>query len=123
MCQWVNPELTAFAVAVFLDKTFTKLTESRIRRTETLQSVSVERITISKSLEHIPAVKPIIRSSQRGPPLMKQQKYNILAALGKYLSLAVLCFAGSNQPSLPNAVYFLSFMVFATLLACNKFTM
>jgi len=119
----VNPELTAFAVAVFLDKTFTKLTESRIRRTETLQSVSVERITISKSLEHIPAVKPIIRSSQRGPPLMKQQKYNILATLGKYLSLTVLCFAGSNQPSLPNAVYFLSFLVFATLLACNKFTM
>ena len=40
--------------------------------------------------------------------------------LGTYASLILLCLAGAVQPSIPNGIYFLFFLVFSTWLACNQ---
>ncbi|XP_026466082.1 piezo-type mechanosensitive ion channel component 2-like, partial [Ctenocephalides felis] len=43
-----------------------------------------------------------------------------LAQLGKYMLLAFLCIAGSMRPSIPNSVYFLTFLASATWWSCCR---
>lgn len=103
------PELLAFITVSVLYSCLQKLSRSRKNEIDVLKSVLVHS---SKEFNEEVKVKP--------KQHLSTAKIQRLLTLGQLTSVGFLCIAGSVQPSLPNGVYFLSFVAFSTWLACNR---